>query len=223
MVLFDIDGTLIRKSGPHHREALVEAVRRVTGLTTTTDGIPLHGMLDPDILAQMLRAAGARPAFIRFHMPALVATAQSVYMRRSPDTLARRVCPGVRRLLAGLDRRGVLLGLVTGNLTKIGWRKLERAGLKTHFRLGVFGEMCRDRTGLVRMVVADARRRRWIGGSTKISMIGDAPADVRAALANRVQAIAVATGISTFDELAAESPDLLVDDLRALPLKVLLS
>jgi beta-phosphoglucomutase-like phosphatase (HAD superfamily) len=32
MVLFDIDGTLTRRTGPHHRDALVHAVRRVTGL-----------------------------------------------------------------------------------------------------------------------------------------------------------------------------------------------
>src|SRR5437879_4981832 len=65
LVLFDIDGTLIRRAGPHHREALVDAVRQVTGLETTTDHIPVHGMLDPDILSRMLRDAGASPAQIR--------------------------------------------------------------------------------------------------------------------------------------------------------------
>jgi phosphoglycolate phosphatase len=42
-ILFDIDGTLVRKSGARHREALVEAIRIVTGVETTTDGIPLQG------------------------------------------------------------------------------------------------------------------------------------------------------------------------------------
>src|ERR1017187_2890385 len=46
LVLFDIDGTLVRRAGPHHRQALIDAVRRVTGLETTTDRIPVHGMLD---------------------------------------------------------------------------------------------------------------------------------------------------------------------------------
>ena len=61
LALFDIDGTLVRRAGPHHKQALVEAVRRVTGMETTVDGIPVHGMLDPDILTLMRRAAGARP------------------------------------------------------------------------------------------------------------------------------------------------------------------
>ena len=54
LILFDIDGTLIRRAGPHHRQVLVDAVRRVTGLDTTTDHIPVHGMLDPDILRRMM-------------------------------------------------------------------------------------------------------------------------------------------------------------------------
>jgi hypothetical protein len=59
LVLFDIDGTLLRRAGSQHREALVEAVRRASGITTTIDGIPVAGMLDRDIAGSMLRAAGA--------------------------------------------------------------------------------------------------------------------------------------------------------------------
>ena len=40
LVLFDIDGTLLRRAGPHHREALAAAVKKVTGIVTTTDGVP---------------------------------------------------------------------------------------------------------------------------------------------------------------------------------------
>ena len=106
LVLFDIDGTLLRRAGPHHREALAEAVRRVTGLETTTDGIPVQGMLDRDILAAMLAAAGAPPALVRRKMLEMVTIAQSVYERRCPD-LRRKVCPGARMLLYRLSRRGV--------------------------------------------------------------------------------------------------------------------
>ncbi len=65
LVFFDIDGTLVRRAGAHHREALSYGIRRVTGLETTTDGIPLHGMLDPVILRMMMRRAGASRKTIR--------------------------------------------------------------------------------------------------------------------------------------------------------------
>ncbi len=58
LVLFDIDGTLIRRAGPHHREALVEAIRRTAHVETTTEGVPVAGMLDRDILTTMMLRAG---------------------------------------------------------------------------------------------------------------------------------------------------------------------
>jgi len=221
MVLFDIDGTLIRRAGPHHRQALEEAVRRVTGLETTTDHIPLHGMLDPGILAEMMRRAGASEVLIRRAMSRIVKTAQRLYARRCPS-LARKTCPGARRLLARLQQRGVLLGLATGNCTRIGWKKLERAGLKRYFRFGAFGEMSADRAGLVRLAIRRARRQGWIAAQARIFLVGDTPSDVRAAQANGVAAIAVATGISSAQELAAAAPDVLLADLRAFKLRLVL-
>src|SRR5712691_7425158 len=72
LVLFDIDGTLLRRAGPHHREALEEAVHRATGLRSSTEGVPVQGMLDRDILTQMLRNAGAPSTLIRRKMAEMV-------------------------------------------------------------------------------------------------------------------------------------------------------
>src|SRR6202047_222218 len=128
LVLFDIDGTLVRRAGPHHRDALVYAVRRVTGLKTTTEGIPVQGMLDPDILTIMMRTAGAGRAAIRAAPPEILRAAERYYLRVCP-VLAEMHCPGVEPVLRRLTRRGTLLGLVTGTLTGIGWGKLESGGV----------------------------------------------------------------------------------------------
>jgi phosphoglycolate phosphatase-like HAD superfamily hydrolase len=221
LALFDIDGTLLRRAGPHHREALVEAIRKTTGLATTTDRIPLYGMLDPVIVAEMLRRAGTAERAIREALPEVVRRAQSIYARRCPD-LARKTCPGVRRLLTQLERHGVAMGLVTGNLTRIGWKKMERAGLKGYFRFGAFGEMAENRAGLVRLAVEEARRRGWIDGGTPVSFIGDAPNDILAAQAAEVRSIAVATGMMTMAQLRAYSPDYLLEDLRRLRVDMVL-
>jgi len=221
LVLFDIDGTLIRRAGPHHRQALVDAVRSVTGLDTTTDHIPVHGMLDPDILSRMMHDAGASKAAIRQHMPGIIERAQAIYIRRCPD-LQRRTCPGVRRLLYFLNRRVIPVGLVTGNLTRIGWKKMERARLRHYFRFGVFAEMAPNRSGLARLAIKQARERGWIEAGSRVSLIGDAPSDIIAAHENGARAIAVRTGISTREELAALKPELLLEDLRQLSLDMLL-
>jgi phosphoglycolate phosphatase len=221
LVLFDIDGTLLRRAGPHHREALERAIRDVTGIETTTDGIPVQGMLDRDIVTLMLRQAGASESFARRHMPAIVSKAQRIYARSCPD-LRRKVCPGARMLLYRLSRRGVVSGLVTGNLTAIGWRKMERAGLRRYLRFGAFAELARDRAGLVRIAVARARREGWINGASPIALIGDHPNDIRAARANGVRSVAVATGLVGADELATHSPDVVVPDMRALSMEMLI-
>jgi phosphoglycolate phosphatase-like HAD superfamily hydrolase len=221
LVLFDIDGTLLRRAGPHHREALAAAVREVTRFETTTEGIAVAGMLDRDILATMLRNAGASEALIRRSMPAVVEAAQRTYARTCPD-LRASVCPGARLLLYKLSRRGVPAGLVSGNLTRIGWKKMERAGLRRYLRFGVFAEMARDRAGLVDIALRHARRQGWIDRASLVALIGDHPNDIRAAQAHGVRAVAVATGLVGEEELARHSPDLLVPDMRALSLDALL-
>lgn len=220
LILFDIDGTLVRRAGPHHREALVYAVKRITRLETTTEGIPVQGMLDPDILTIMMRRAGARRAQITEALPKILPTAERRYLRTCP-VLEDKHCPGVRAILDRLTRRGMLLGLVTGNLTRIGWRKLERAGLRHYFRFGAFGDMAKTRTGLAKIAIREARAKGWIGGGASISLIGDSPADVLAARENRIRSIAVATGLTSTEELQTHGPDILLPDLRGLRLRML--
>src|SRR5258706_5385596 len=94
LVLFDIDGTLMRRAGPHHRQVLVDAVRHVTGLETSTDHIPVHGMLDPDILTRMMLDGGATREQVRRAMPAVIEKAQTLYVRPCPD-LTEKTCPRV--------------------------------------------------------------------------------------------------------------------------------
>jgi phosphoglycolate phosphatase-like HAD superfamily hydrolase len=176
-------------------------------------------MLDRDILRTMMLRAGMRPGAIRQAMPAVIERAQALYVRRSP-VLQRKVCPGVRSLLRRLTARQAAIGLVTGNLSRIGWRKMERAGLRSYFRFGAFAEHATDRAGLVRLAIRQARRERWIGRDSSISLVGDHPNDVLAARANGVRAIAVATGLASVDELKSLRPDVVLPDLRSLAVEM---
>jgi phosphoglycolate phosphatase-like HAD superfamily hydrolase len=215
LVLFDIDGTLVRRTGPYHLRALVEGVREVTGVETGTDGIPVHGMLDPAILTIMLQ----RIAVPAEEIPALIARinpiAEDFYLASVPD-LRDKCCPGVPSLLDTLAARGVHMVLVTGNLTRIGWRKLERAGVHHHFRYGAFGEMAPTRSALAALAIARAREEGLVDGESRISLIGDTPQDVKAARDNGIRAVGVRTGITPAGELESAAPDHLLDDLTGL-------
>jgi phosphoglycolate phosphatase-like HAD superfamily hydrolase len=177
-------------------------------------------MLDPDILARMMQAAGLTDPQIAHAMPAVVEAAQNLYEESVPD-LRDRTCPGAAELLAELQSRGVTMALVTGNLSRIGWRKLNRAGLDAFFRFGAFGEMAPTRGGLARLAIRKARQEGLIEPGSSISLIGDARQDVEAARENGIRAIAVRTGITPAEELEAARPDVLIDDLTRLDLGII--
>ena len=193
----------------------------MTGLETSIEGVPVAGMLDRDILTAMLQRAGATRSLIRGKMPEIVRAAQSIYVRGCPD-LRRKVCPGARMLLYRLSRRGVPAGLVTGNLTRIGWkRRWNGRACAAICVSGAFAELAKDRAGLVRIAVRHARAEGWIDRKSSIALIGDHPNDIQAAKKNGVRSVAVATGVIGTEELARHSPDLLLADMRSLTIEML--
>ena len=138
LVLFDIDGTLMRGAGRPHKDALVEGIRKVTGRSTTLDGIATAGALDRDLIAVMLRATGESERRIRAVLTEVMRECEQCYVANCVADLSPYLCRDVRQTLEKLKSRGAMLGLVTGNLSAIGWRKVELAGLRSYFSVGAF-------------------------------------------------------------------------------------
>ncbi len=141
---------------------------------------------------------------------------QSAYGANCPGDLTDAVCPGVRKILSELKQREAAMGLVTGNLSAIALKKLELAGLRDYFATGAFAEDGSTRTRLAKIASARALEAGMIGGAARISLIGDHMNDIEAARANGFQAIAVASGLTSADELARSKPDVLVQSLAEL-------
>jgi phosphoglycolate phosphatase len=216
LVLFDIDGTLLRGAGQHHKEALIEGIRKVTGFATHLDGISTSGMLDSDLIAAMLKVADRPEQQIRQAIDRIMDECQNAYDANCPSGLTRCLCPGVRGLLAELRRRGAVLGLVTGNLSRIARRKMELAEIAEHFSVGGFAEDGATRTELARVAVERAIEQGLVEAECRTSLIGDHPNDIAAAKENGFQSIAVATGLIPPDDLKAAQPDILVHTLEEL-------
>lgn len=219
LVLFDIDGTLLRRAGPHHKQALIEGIRRATGIATHLDGVGTSGMLDRDLIAVMLRAAGQSERRIRAVLREAVNACQDAYVRNCATDLRHSVCPGMPEFLAALKAREAMLGLVTGNLSRIGWKKMELAGLREYFSVAAFAEDGRTRARLAQVAARRAKREGLVARDCRIALIGDHPNDVAAAKANGFLAIAVATGVCPREELEAAAPDILVETVSDLPLE----
>ena len=221
--LFDIDGTLLRGAGPHHKNALIAGIRRVTGLDTTLDGIATAGTLDRDLITLMLRAVRYSDDKIRAALPEIAAACQAAYLQNCASDLRKFVCAGVPDFLEQLREYSAVLGLVTGNLSAIGWKKVELAGLRDYFSVGAFSEDGHTRAELARIAAERARAYCRERQACSVTLIGDHANDIEAAKANGFRSVAVATGVSSVDELQRFSPDIAVRDLTELTVAKLMN
>lgn len=216
LVLFDIDGTLIRGAGPYHKQALIDGIRTVTGIETHLDGVATAGMLDQDLISAMLRTAGVSERRIRASLGKIVAESQRCYLANCPLDLAAFVCPGVLEFVSRLHNRGAALGLVTGNLSAIGWMKVDSAGLRPYFSFGAFAEDGSTRARLAQVAAGRAVKHKLAAKKSRVTLIGDHLNDIAAAKANGFQSIGVATGVLPLNELREAQPDFLVHTLAEL-------
>ncbi len=219
LVLFDIDGTMLRSAGVGRR-AMEGALVAVFGSTGHTE-YRYDGKTDRQIVRELMRGEGWSDAEIDARLPALV----EHYLARLTVELAAcngavRLLPGVADLLDALDAEDDRVnGLLTGNLAPGASRKLAAAGVDfERFRVGAFGSDHEDRGALPALAQVRARERLGIDfPGEAVVIIGDTPADIECGRRVGARAIAVATGRYSVDDLAAHGPAAVLEDLADLP------
>lgn len=202
--LFDIDGTLLNTRDAIHYFAFRNALKKVWGFDATIDGVPVHGNTDIGILRAVCRRQGVSDADFEANLPQIIDMMSEEVAARQ-DEIRADICPSIPELLAELQRRGKLIGIVTGNFERIGWTKLETTGLRDYFAFGSFSDRTESRADIFRHGLAEVARR--LGPDARAYIIGDTPSDIRAAKEVGVPIISVATGIYSQAELAALQPD----------------
>ena len=213
LVLFDIDGTLITCRG-RAGDALARALKATFGTPGPVDTYRYSGKTDPQIVQELMAGAGLSREAVTPRLPEVFAT----YLATLEETLRGVATPlaGVRALLDSLSSRDdIALGLLTGNIEPGARIKLREAGLDGYFAFGAFGSDDEVRNNLV--PVARARARNHFGddfAGARTIVVGDAEADVLCARAGGARAVAVASGWTDRAELAALSPDALLDSLE---------
>jgi phosphoglycolate phosphatase-like HAD superfamily hydrolase len=211
LVLFDIDGTLLRGGGAGER-ALSDALKTVHGLDDDMRTIEMAGRTDSGIVRQIFARHG------------IGATAENIsrfcdaYLHHLALRLPQcsgRLLPGIIPLLDALKARpDIAVALLTGNLARGAELKLSHFGVWRYFEFGAYADDHHDRNELGPFARARAKERHGVEfPPERIFVLGDTPHDIACARAVGARAVAVATGNHTRDQLAQCAPDFLLDDL----------
>lgn len=216
LVLFDIDGTILLTAGAGRR-AITAALGELAGASPALHGIRFDGKTDPQIVAELLSAAGHAGPHDEERVQAVCRRYVALLEREltGPDS-ATIVMPGVHDLLDRLEASGAaLLGLLTGNLAEGAALKLRAAGFAPdRFVVGAFGSDSARRADLP--AIAAARAEAHFGrvpAGHEVVIIGDTPADVTCGAGLGARAVAVATGAYSVGDLAAHAPHAVFPDL----------
>jgi phosphoglycolate phosphatase-like HAD superfamily hydrolase len=212
LILFDIDGTLVR-GGPA-KGAFLRAMGETFGTEGDADKVIFAGKTDPQIAREILVGAGVGHAAIDQGLPGLWERYVR-YLEPALETHPMTVLPGVFELLEGLRAlEDVALGLVTGNIVGGAKLKLDSAGLWGHFAVGSYGSDHEERDELP-AIALDRARTHWgsrLGPEHSI-IVGDTPRDVACGRAGGMRTLAVATGHFSVTELTSAGADHVVSDL----------
>jgi phosphoglycolate phosphatase-like HAD superfamily hydrolase len=214
LVLFDIDGTLLRGGGAG-REATRRAIREVFGVDANTDTHDFGGKTDWQNVTELLAVYGYDSVDVGQRMsqyaPALAGHFIDVQRERQPFAL-----PGALDLVTRLRARpDTLLGIITGNVQPVAPIKLRAAGFDpAWFPIGAYGSEAFDREDLPWLALRRAAIHNGFHLTPRaVTVIGDTVRDIDCARALGARVICVLTGFDRAEALAAAAPDALLDDL----------
>ena len=217
LVLWDVDGTLLRSSGVAQHDFDIDA-EHVLGRPAGDHEVQMSGKTDPLIALEILAFAGLDEEEARRRLPEVLARleaelAAAVELVREQG----RVLPGVEDILARLHAEpSVVQSVLTGNTAANAALKLGAFDLDRWLDLdvGAFGSDDHDRDALVPVALERVRRRHGDAlGADSVWVVGDTPRDLACAQAGGARCLLVGTGRFPVHELEGLGADAVVPDL----------
>ncbi len=212
LVLFDIDGTLIKSGSKLHKLAFASAFNKIYGVDTNINVIDHPGKTDKQIIVEVLKKNGLDEQAIRIKIDEA--------MREMVDFFEKKISAeefvaldGAQELLEKLKKNNILLGLVTGNLEPIARAKLKRIKLNEYFKFGGFGNNSENRSNLIKIAIKQAEDNFNFKYNNNVFIVGDTPRDIKAGREAGVKVITLPTGKYSEKELRAQNPDFLFKNL----------
>jgi phosphoglycolate phosphatase-like HAD superfamily hydrolase len=216
LVLFDIDGTLIRTGGAGVK-AFAKTFATEFSMADHFERLKFAGRTDYSLVREFFSFNQITPTPDNFRRFFDRYAFWLDHILRDSNT---ELCPGVWEFIRDLQGlpQAPILGLLTGNIRLGAEIKLRHFDLWEVFQTGGFADDHEERDQIA--AVAHQRASRILGESLRgdeVLVIGDTPLDIRCARAIGAKALAVATGGARLGELQRHQPDWAIPDLRAIP------
>ncbi len=219
LILFDVDGTLIKRGDPDHLAAMDYGVHTVfpEASTGTVHNVDFDGKVDRLIAAEVLAQAGISIAPEDPALNAVFDHAGQYYRERWQGKAGGHddLLPGVAELVPRLAQDDAFaLGVMTGGSREIVAVKLTRLGLVESFPVGSFGNEVPNRPALVPLALERASEYfSDVFEPEQVVIVGDTPSDVHCAHVHGIACLGVATGKYSQDQLREAGADHVVVDL----------
>jgi phosphoglycolate phosphatase-like HAD superfamily hydrolase len=218
LVLFDIDGTLVRTGGAGVK-AFAKVFETEFGATDGFERLKFAGRTDVSLVREFfgVHKIAATPQNFQRFFGRYVFWLDHILQKSETAT-----CPGVWEFIHQLEELSPppVLGLLSGNIRLGAEIKLRHFDLWKVFATGAFADDHEDRNQIA--AIARERGCKILGEELvddQVLVIGDTPLDIRCARAIGARALGVATGGSMLEELRRYTPDWAVADLNSVTAK----
>jgi phosphoglycolate phosphatase-like HAD superfamily hydrolase len=216
LILFDIDGTLIRMKKGFASPIFFDVIKKVLNYEIDKNlHIDFAGRTDYGILTHIFNSIGLESSHFEKELEIIY---DEIYLefksKLQPDSLF--VLDGVKDLLSLISENDkISMGLVTGNFKKNAILKLEYCGLDHFFKFGAFGDIQPNRLDLPKIAFQNANSNNGNSFTRENTLvIGDTHRDIQSAEHNKMKSMGVATGGQIYSELLKFGPNLIFENLE---------
>ncbi|MGC9070505.1 MAG: HAD family hydrolase [Elusimicrobiales bacterium] len=219
IILFDIDGTLIKAGGAGMR-ALNAAIVDMGGKSDVCRYFELQGETDRvNFENAFFYAFGRKPSKKEFKK------ISSLYIKHLPGEIERSLKEGKYIKIKGVDsfltvlskKENIFIGLATGNLREGAYIKLGPSNLSCYFLFGGFGgqDVKREKM-LLKAVKSASKITNCDIKPHQVYVIGDTEKDIIAAKNCGFHSACVLDGFGSYEKIIKAGPELIENDFSNL-------
>lgn len=205
LVLIDVNNTIV-KDQRDVSEYVFEAIRSRYGLEAQFKLDDYEGVPAQLMIAGILEKNGVAKEEINSRLEGCAEELGYSYYNvagHEPITVQE----GARQVLDEFDRRGLLLGIATGDIEDVIRNKLQRAGLSGRFKFGEYGNREADLGRILKKAAARSVLEFGLQDGAVACVLASYPQIIRAAKSISMRAVGIASGRYSKEELAEAGAD----------------